>query len=153
MTLPLIIFNCGLSASIHGGDKMPKFQIELELTSITDRILLTNFDSSEQLNGGLTFDENLTEEENGIYNLNFSIAKNTYEYSQIQIEKLIAIGRPLWLHLKDPDRSIRMVITSFSPVIASENAIYEIQAQDYASHAFARNNAGLILDTIEDEDF
>ena len=132
---------------------MPKFKIEMELTSITERILLTDFDSSEQKFNGITFNESLTEEENGIYNLSFSIAQKTYGYSEIQIEKLIAIGRPLWLHLTNPNRSIRMVITSFSPVIGSENIIYEIEAQDYASHTFSKNNAGLTLDTIEDEDF
>jgi hypothetical protein len=46
-----------------------------------------------------------------------------------------------------------MVITSYSPVIGTENLVYNIECQDYASYVFARNNAGLTLDTIEDEDF
>jgi hypothetical protein len=71
---------------------MPKFQIELELSSINDRLLLTNFDSSENSIGGLTFNENLSEEENGIYNLTFSMQEKVNEVS---LERLIAIGRPL----------------------------------------------------------
>jgi hypothetical protein len=46
-----------------------------------------------------------------------------------------------------------MVITSYSPVIGSENLVYNIECQDYASYVFARNNVGLTLDTIDDEDF
>lgn len=129
---------------------MPKFQIELELSSINDRILLTNFDSSENLNGGITFNESLSEEENDNYNLSFSIAEKV---NGISLEKLIAIGRPLWLYTYNPNKAIRMVISSFRVTIAPENNIYEISAQDYASYAFSRNNAGLTLNTIEDEDF
>ena len=129
---------------------MPKFQIELELSSINDRILLTNFDSSENLNGGITFNESLSEEENDNYNLSFSIAEKV---NGISLEKLIAIGRPLWLYTYNPNKAIRMVISSFRVTIAPENNIYEIEAQDYASYAFSRNNAGLTLNTIEDEDF
>lgn len=129
---------------------MPKFQIELELSSINDRILLTNFDSSENLNGGITFNESLSEEENDNYNLSFSIAEKV---NGISLEKLIAIGRPLWLYTYYPDKAIRMVISSFRVIIAPENNIYEILAQDYASYAFSRNNAGLTLNTIADEDF
>jgi hypothetical protein len=132
---------------------MPKFKIEMELTSINDRLLLTNFDSSENSIGGLTFNENLSEEENGLYRLTFSLSEEIREYQDINFAKLIAIGRPLWLQLYEPRRSIRMVITSYSPVIGSENIIYEIEAQDYASYTFSRNNAGLTLDTIDDEEF
>jgi hypothetical protein len=46
-----------------------------------------------------------------------------------------------------------MVISSFSPVIGPKNVIYNIEAQDYASYSFAKNNVGLTLDTISDEDF
>ena len=132
---------------------MPKFQIELELSSINDRILLINFDSSENLNGGITFNESLSEEENGLYRLTFSMPEKLYDYPDIDMSKVIAIGRPIWLQLYEPQRSIRMAITSFSPVIGSENIIYEIEAQDYASYTFSRNNAGLTLDTFEDEEF
>ena len=132
---------------------MPKFQIELELSSINDRILLTNFDSSENLNGGITFNESLSEEENGLYRLTFSMPEKLYDYPDIDMSKVISIGRPIWLQLYEPQRSVRMAITSFSPVIGSENIIYEIEAQDYASYTFSRNNAGLTLDTFEDEEF
>jgi hypothetical protein len=71
---------------------MPKFKIELELSSINDRILLTDFDSSADSIGGITFNESLSEEENDIYNLTFSLAEKV---NGISLEKLIAIGRPL----------------------------------------------------------
>jgi hypothetical protein len=71
---------------------MPKFKIELELSSINDRILLTDFDSSADSIGGITFNESFSEEENDIYNLSFSIAE---KINGISLEKLIAIGRPL----------------------------------------------------------
>jgi len=129
---------------------MPKFKIELELNSINERILLTNFDSSENSLGGFTFNENLTENENDQYNLNFSIAEST---SEIPISKLISIGRPLWLYTYNPNKAIRMVISSFRVVIGSEQNILEVSAQDYASYVFSKNNAGLTLNTFEDEDF
>ena len=132
---------------------MPKFKIEMELTSITERILLTDFDSSEGKNQGIAFNESLTEEENSLYRLTFSIAEDFGRTETINIGKLISIGRPIWLHTTYPNRSIRMVISSFTPVIGPENTIYEIEAQDYASYAFSRNNVGLTLDTMIDEDF
>jgi hypothetical protein len=46
-----------------------------------------------------------------------------------------------------------MIISSFNVNIGPENNIFDITAQDYASYAFSKNNAGLTLNTIEDEDF
>lgn len=46
-----------------------------------------------------------------------------------------------------------MVISSFRVAIAPEKNILEVTAQDYASYAFSKNNAGLTLNTFEDEDF
>jgi len=132
---------------------MPKFKIEMELLSINERILLTDFDSERSSNNSITFNESLTEEENGLYRLNFSIAEEFGRTKDLNIGSLISIGRPIWLHTQKPSRSIRMVISSFSPVIGTDNVIYEIEAQDYASYVFARNNAGFTIDTIFDEDF
>jgi len=129
---------------------MPKFKIELELNDINERILLTEFDSSENNIGGITFNESLTENENDQYTLTFSVAQET---SNIPIEKLISIGRPVWLHTYNPNKSIRMVISSFRVVVAPEKNILEVTAQDYASYAFSKNNAGLTLNTFQDEDF
>lgn len=131
---------------------MPKFKIELELNSINERILVADYDSSKNSNETLTFDEQLQAIENDVFNLSFSISDNL-GHPNIQIGNLINVGRPLWLHLYNPDRSIRMVITSVSPVIGSTNVIYNISAVDYASFVFARNNAGLTLNTITDENF
>ena len=67
----------------------------MELTSITERILLTDFDSSEGKNQGITFNESLTEEENSLYRLTFSIADDFGRTETINIGKLISIGRPI----------------------------------------------------------
>jgi len=132
---------------------MPQFKIEMELTSVNERILLTDFDSAASKFDGLTFNENLTESENSQYNLSFQLMGKSGRSREIPIGKLVSIGRPIWLHTTNPERSIRMVITSYSPVIGSENLTYNIECQDYASYAFSRNNVGLSLDTISDDDF
>ena len=132
---------------------MPKFKIEMELTSINERILLTDFDSNNKKINGITFNESISEEENSLYRLSFSIAEEFGRKDKINIGSLISVGRPIWVHLYNPERSIRMVISSFSPVIGPKNVIYNIEAQDYASYSFAKNNVGLTLDTISDEDF
>lgn len=46
-----------------------------------------------------------------------------------------------------------MVISSISPVIGPSNLVFNVEAQDYASYVFSKNNAGLSLDTIDSEDF
>ena len=128
---------------------MPKFKIEMELTSINERISLADFDSSLN-NSTITFNEQLTEDENDQYNLTFSLPE---EIEGISLKNLINIGRPLWLHLFAPVRSIRMAITSYSYAPGTENKIYEITAQDYASYVFSKNNVGLTFDTFTDENF
>ena len=71
----------------------------------------------------------------------------------VEVKNLISIGRPLRLSLYNPDKVIRMVITSFNIEFGIDNSIYNIEAKDYASHTFSRNNVGLNLDTFSDEDF
>jgi hypothetical protein len=132
---------------------MPQFKIEMELTSVNERILLTDFDSTQSKLEGLTFNETLNQEENDRYTLSFQLVGKSGRAREIPLGKLISIGRPVWLYTTNPDRAIRMVITSYSPVIGSENLVYNIECQDYASYVFARNNVGLTLDTIEDEDY
>ena len=132
---------------------MPKFRIEMELTSINERLLLTDFDSNNDSSTGITFNEDLNESENDRYTLNFSIAEKIGRNKEINVGSLISIGRPIRLYLYNPNRMIRMVISSFAPVIGPENLIYNVEAQDYASYVFSKNNAGLNLDTFQDEDF
>lgn len=131
---------------------MPKFKIELELNSINERILIADYNSLEGSNETLTFSEEVSIAENDVYTLNFSISDNLGR-PNISIKNLINVGRPLWLYTYNPDKAIRMVITSVTPNIGSDNVIYSITANDYASFVFARNNAGLNLDTISDENF
>jgi hypothetical protein len=74
---------------------MPQFKIEMELTSINERILLTDFDSTNNKFDGLTFNENLTEEENDRFLLSFQLVGNSGRNKEIPLGKLIAIGRPI----------------------------------------------------------
>lgn len=69
---------------------MAKFKIELE-TDI-GRVILTDFDSKNENNLEMTFDESLEEGENDTYTLSFSIPK---KIDGIPIGNLIAINRPL----------------------------------------------------------
>ena len=126
---------------------MPKFKIEMELSTSEERILLADFPAQSDT---ITFNEELTEEENDRYVLNFSLPEKV---DNINFQPLINIGRPLWLHFSSPVRSVRMVIVSYNYDYAKENKIYNIEAQDYASYVFSRNNVGLTLDTIHDEIF
>lgn len=127
---------------------MAKFKIELE-TDI-GRVLLTDFESGREKNMEMTFDENLEEGENDTYTLSFSIPQKV---DNIPIGNLIVINRPLWLTFSKPQREIRMVISSINEQRGEANIIYEVQAQDYASYIYAKNNAGLSFDSFEDEDF
>jgi hypothetical protein len=74
---------------------MPKFRIEMELTSINERLLLTDFDSNSDLINGITFNEELNESENDRYSLNFVVAENIGRNKEINVGSLISIGRPL----------------------------------------------------------
>jgi len=131
---------------------MPKFRIEMELQDINERILIANFDSKNNKTEAMTFNETLTENENDQFSLTFSIA-NKFNRNNISIGSYISVNRPLWLHLDDQNKSIRMAITSFSTVIGPDNIIYQVEAQDYASSMFSKNNAGLTVDTITSLDY
>ena len=126
---------------------MPSFKIEMELANQNEKVTLTNFSTENPT--GLTFNENLTEEQNSHYNLTFDIAKQ----NNIDVGAYIIIGRPIWLTMTNPDKLVRLVISNYSPKITPDNIIYTVETQDYASYAFARNNVGLNLDTINGEPF
>lgn len=70
---------------------MAKFKIELELRS-GERVLLTDYDSTQENNIANTFDEELAEEENDAYTLTFSILS---EIDGIPLESIFNINRPL----------------------------------------------------------
>lgn len=131
---------------------MPKFKIELELNNINERILIADYDSSTNSNETLTFNEQFQASENDVFNLTFDISDNLGR-PNINIGSLINVGRPIWLYTYNPDRAIRMVVTSVSTVIGSKNVIYQVSSTDYASFVFARNNVGLNLNTITDRNF
>jgi hypothetical protein len=67
----------------------------MELTSINERILLTDFDSNNKKINGITFNESISEEENSLYRLSFSIAEEFGRKDKINIGSLISVGRPI----------------------------------------------------------
>lgn len=99
----------------------------------------------------ISFDETLEENENDAYTLTFSVPE--YLESGIRTGSLISIGRVLRLTFSNPERVVWFVVNSFQIGEGTENFIYSVNAQDYVSYVFSRNNAGLNLDTIEDQDF
>lgn len=127
---------------------MAKFKIELE-TDI-GRVLLTDFESKSENNIEMTFDESLEEGENDTYTLTFSIPQ---KINNIPIGNLIVISRPIWLTFGHPERSVRMIISSITEGRGEKNKIFEVEAQDYASYIYSKNNAGLYFDSFEDEEF
>ena len=129
---------------------MSKFKIEMELSDASGRVLLADFDSNSNKNNTITFDEQLTEEENDRFILSFSMPQKVNDFN---FKALVRVGRPLWLYFSSPEKSIRMVISSYTVNDGSENSIYNIEAQDYASYVFSKNNVGLTFDTFTDEDF
>jgi hypothetical protein len=76
-------------------ETMPQFKIEMELTSVNERILLTDFDSTQSKLEGLTFNETLNEEENDRYTLSFQLTGKSGRAREIPLGKLISIGRPV----------------------------------------------------------
>lgn len=46
-----------------------------------------------------------------------------------------------------------MAISSIAEGQGESNKIFEVEAQDYASYIYSKNNAGLSFDSFEDEDF
>ena len=144
---------------------MAKFKLELGLrnpnydplsdqpTAQYSRILLADFDSNNPNNSNsISFNEQLTEEANDNYTLSFSIPERVNE---IDLSKVIQLGRVLFLTFAKPQREVMMVITTIKPNTGGKgiNRILDIEARDYASYAFARNNVGLFFDTFEDEDY
>ena len=128
---------------------MAKFKIELELRG-GERVLLTDYDSDREYNINNTSDEQLSEEENDVYTLSFSIIGKV---DNINFDSILNINRPLWLTYGRDNKTLKMIITNIQESRKEFNKIYEIEAQDYASAIFLKNNVGLYLDTFEDEDF
>lgn len=135
---------------------MKKFRLYYEDNSGKDH-LLTEYDLiNTENNIALTFDEQLTEEENNKYRLEFKtvaqLGRSQFSPQFNPIQKL-KIGRKLKLYLGDSQSPIWLIITSISPENQLHNIVYNISAQDYASYYFSRNGIGLEFSSFEDEDF
>lgn len=70
---------------------MANFKIELELRG-GERVLLTDYDSDREYNINNTSDEQLSEEENDVYTLSFSIIGKV---DNINFDSILNINRPL----------------------------------------------------------
>ena len=127
---------------------MKKFKIELELSAENERLLLENYEINKKESLGITFDEQLREGENDSYELTFSLFASE-EVFGFDIERLISIGRPLWLTL-DNDKKIRFIIRGFVKDTTPKGKRFDLQCQEYASFVFSRNNVGLTIDTFEE---
>ncbi len=122
-------------------------------------ILLSQYDPVVTENNTLIYNENLTENENNQFNLTFSfssvVASSLRFPSNLSLINILRIGRKLKLECENHSGTnyIDLIITSISPVGKPSNIIYNINAIDYFSYIFSKNNVGLTLDTIEDEDW
>lgn len=117
-------------------------------------ILLSNYDNEN--NNTLTFDENLTEEENNRYNLTFSIVDKISNANRFPINtrliNSLRIGRKLRLECEnhDGDNYIDFIIISISPEGKPDNIVYKISAVDHFSYNMTRASVGITYDSIED---
>lgn len=129
---------------------MAKFKLELDLGN-DNWMLLTDYDSSSSIEStSIVFEEELNEEINDSYTLNFK-CPNTLD--GIPVGKLFVIGRVIKLTFSNPQRVVLFVISSYSLEDGKDNFIYNVEARDYVSYTWSKNNAGLNLDTIDDQDF
>ena len=124
---------------------MAKFKLELQLKK-DSWMLLTDFDSSKP-SKTITFNEQLQEGENDSYSLSLTCLNlsKTDKFTG----SLIAVGRVLRLTYSKPERKVGLWLKTL--VLGRDN-LFTASAQDYG-YVFARNNVGLTLDTIDDEDF
>jgi len=118
--------------------------------------LFSSYEPDSPVNKSLTFNETLEEHENNQFTLSFSFAKNlpNIPNNALDLTGFLRIGRVLKLECENHDGNnyIDFIITSISPVGKTDNIVYEVSAQDYASFRFSRNNIGLTFDSIEDEE-
>lgn len=134
------------------------FKISIEYKK--EYILLSEF--SNYKNNTLTTEEELTEEENSKYSLNFKIfeevgGSKTLTPETFNLKDYLKIGRKIKLELLDSEDSvyetIYLIISSISPEGHSDNIAWNISATDLFSFIFSKNNTELVLDTIESESF
>lgn len=69
--------------------------------------------------------------------------------------KYIKVGRIIRLESETPSFKKKFVISSIGPVEReTENEdFFEVVAEDFASFIFSRNNVGMALDTMVDDDY
>lgn len=134
------------------------FKISIEYKN--KYILLSEF--SNYKNNTLTTEEELTEEENSKYSLNFKIFEEiggakTLTPETFNLKDYLKIGRKIKLELLDSEDlvydTIYLIISSISPEGHSDNIAWNISATDLFSFIFSKNNTELVLDTIESDSF
>ena len=95
-----------------------------------------------------TYAETLTEKENSLYTLSFSISMYG-EGGRNPLIDLIVNKRKLRLQLFDD--TIDFVITGIQPKISSQNIIYAVTAQDVFSTDSVKMGTGLTYDSTDDD--
>ena len=109
-----------------------------------------------------TLDEELNEEENGRYSLSFRVPKKLENTSNLptdfDLNKYLKIGRKLRLDIFSKGdfaapETIYFIISSIAPEGSNDNIMWSIEATDYLSFIFSKNNTELTLDTLNDEDY
>lgn len=125
---------------------------QIYLIERNKEILIGDHTVNTQKNS-FTFNEELEEQLNNQYTLKFEIAEKYYN-NNLTIGSKLKIGQKIKLILwNENDNPIYFIITSISPVVGTDNNIYVVECQDYASYVFSRNNVGLTFDSFEDEEF
>ena len=107
----------------------------------------------------LTFNEQITENENDQFDLTFSfssvLAQNSRFPSQVKLIDFLRIGRKLRLEFENhwDTNYVDFIIVSISPEGKESNIVYNVSAKDYFSYTISKTGVGLILNTFEDEDW
>lgn len=95
------------------------------------------------------YNENLSEEENNVYNFSFEVSKNDLVIDGVNFFNLIKNGRVLKLVLTKPNKTIYFVINSISPTSYETNMVLNVSCVEWFSFIMSRNNIGLTLDTMD----
>lgn len=124
---------------------------------IENEYLFSSFSHEEESYQTLTKNEILEEFENDRYTLSFEVLENYGSVlPNINLFNILRTGRKLKLILNEnqsDEKIILFIISEISPETNSDNTIFRITAEDYASYIFTRNNSDLEFDSFESDDF
>jgi hypothetical protein len=115
-------------------------------------ILISDYQENKET---LTFNENLSQEENNNYVLSFSISQNYKDYfpQSFNLFNYLKIGRELILERPEKEGRTNFIIDSISPEGRNQDIIWNIVAKDYISYNLSKNNIGFNLNTFESDEY